>query len=645
MKLNNIIILIIAQISILICLPIFRRFLLFADDGSTNLKKIYSSLVSSLLIILSFVVFILTIYYLNSTGNTDLTEQFTLFSISSYNFTLGLQLSKIQIFLYVSIITAVALVNFYLSWNQEKWTVNQVDRMSIYSAVSILLILSPNFFQLLFLLIIVDLILIELLSTLEQKNLKTMNVSIAIGDILIIISSILLFRRSRSFDFDIILSDIQYKFFIYKPYFIILSCIFLLGIIARSSLFPFHSWLPNVCSKESAWKFNTIMINITLGVSLIFITPISQLLIVVPNYFVWYGILFSILATIIGILITKDLDKKILLFTSSLGFIIISLGIGNLASVFQILLMLPFVFLGFMIFSTKTPIDTELIDSEQKGKTIIKSIVNFLLFTVVGITIISVIPFSSNLLNIGYLFTTTVIDSSLAVYVLAIISLLGIFLIYIQTSRKYFEQKSFRILKLSELIPLILIVIILSLNSILYPIFNLLNPFSLPVDFALESLSVALIPIFVGWFVILISYILIELFAKKLSTNLSKISEKIQETLRKIYYFEFIVKPLDWIGANILIPSIIWFYEYCIRDFFYKVVLLAIANFFVFLAQISRDFIKEIAIPQTVNLFKKSSLFIRRLEKAKLRTQILYILLSLGILLALVIILYTGGVI
>ncbi len=198
MKLNNIIILIIAQISILICLPIFRRFLLFADDGSTNLKKIYSSLVSSLLIILSFVVFIVTIYYLNSTGNTDLTEQFTLFSISSYNFTLGLQLSKIQIFLYVSIITAVALVNFYLSWNQEKWTVNQVDRMSIYSAVSILLVLSPNFFQLLFFLILIDLILIELLSTLEQKNLKTMNVSIAIGDILIMISSILLFRRSRS---------------------------------------------------------------------------------------------------------------------------------------------------------------------------------------------------------------------------------------------------------------------------------------------------------------------------------------------------------------------------------------------------------------------------------------------------------------
>ncbi len=645
MKLNNIIILLIAQILVSISLPLFRRFLLFVDNESINLKRLYSSLVSSILIVISFIVLALTITHLNTTGNPELSEQFTLFSISSFNFSVGLQLSQIQILLYASFLTALALINFYLSWNKEIWTINQVDRIAIYSAVLILVILSPNFFQLLFFLILLDLILIELLSSFEQRNLKTMNGSIVFGDLLILVSSILLFRRSHSFDFDTILSDIQFKFFIYKPYFIILCCLFLLGIIARSSLFPFHSWLSKVSSEESVWKFNIIMINIVVGISFIFISPISKLLIVVPNYFVWYGVLFSVIATIVGILTTKDKDKQILIFTASIGLLLILLGVGNLASAFQILLLMPVAFLGLMIISSKSTTDDEIPSSEHKGKIIIKLTIDILIFTIVGITIISVIPFSSNLLNIGYLFTTTIINSSIAVYVIVIVSLLGIYLIYMQFSRRYFEQSLHRILRISEIIPLTLIVVFLSLNCILYPIFDLLNPFSLPVDFVQESLPIALIPIFIGWFVILVSYIVIELFIKKVSKSLDQFSEKIQEPLQRIYNLEFIITPIYWIRDKVLTPSIIWFYEYCIRDFFYKIIILGIARFFVLVSKSIRDYIKNVAAPQTINFFKKCSLFVRSLEKAKLRTQLLFIILGLGILLALVIGLYAGGAI
>jgi hypothetical protein len=410
-------------------------------------------------------------------------------------------------------------------------------------------------------------------------------------------------------------------------------------------MFPFHSWLHDVCSKESGWKFNIIMINVLLGFSLVFISPISKLLIVIPNYFAWYGVIFSLVATLIGVLTTKDLDKQIMIFTSTLGLLLICLGSGNIASAFQILLMIPFAFLGLMIFSVKLPSNNEISSSENKAKTVIKLVLDTLIFSIVGISIIAVIPFSSSLLNIGYLFTTTSIDSSLVVYVLAIISLLGIFLIYVQISRKYYEQKLYKTQKLSQLIPLSLIIVILSLNSILYPIFNILNPYSLPVDFANESLSIALIPIFVGWFVILLLYITSELLVKKISTKLSKFSDSIQNTLRDIYLFEFIIRPLDWLRVNAIIPFAILFYEYFIRDFIYKLVILSIARFFVFLAKTTRDFIKDIAIPQTINLFKTSSNFIRSLENAKLKTQLLYIILSLGILIAVVIILYAGGMI
>ena len=647
---NNIIVLLIAQVSILIGLPIFRRLLVFSENDKIRVRKIYSSIVSLSLAGFSSIIFALTIHFLNANDLSNLTEEITLFSISGYNFALGFQLTQIQVLLFVGITSAVALINFYLVWSQEKWTVDQVDRISIYSVISILVILSPNFFQLLFFLIVADLVLIELLYSLnqeesKQRNLKIMTASFGVGDFLICIAFIFLFRRSKSFDFDIILSDIQYKFFIFKPYFIVLCCLFLLGILAKSSLFPFHSWLPNICSKESTWKFSPIMINIILGISLIFISPIYNLLVVVPDYYAWYGIIFSVIATLFAIFLTKDFEKQILVFTSSVGLFLISIGSGNLSSAFQFLMMLPFAFLGLVILSSKS-INIHLDPpTDQRSKKIIRSIANIIFVTIVIISIISVIPFSSNLLTLGYLFTSNIINPSLLVYILYISLILGITLICIQISWKYFKQNLFKKLKFSELFPLIMILVFLSANSVLYPFFNILNPFSLPFNFSQESLSIALIPIFVGWFVILVSYIVIELFAKKFSISLNKFSTKIQERLIKIYYFEFIFSPINWVNVQIIIPSAIWFYVNVIRDFVYKVIIVSIFKFFFYLANLVKDFVNNIAVPRTVNFFKRSSQFIQSLESAKLKTQLLYIILGLGIMLAITIVLYAGGII
>ena len=647
---NNITVLLIAQVSILIGLPIFRRLLVFSDNDKIRVRKIYSSIVSLSLAGFSIIIFALTIHYLNANAFSNLTEEITLFSISGYNFALGFQLTQIRVLLFVGITSAVALINFYLVWSQEKWTIDQVDRISIYSVISILIILSPNFFQLLFFIIVADLVLIELLYSLnqeesKQKNLKIMTASFGVGDFLICTAFILLIRRSKSFDFDTILSDIQYKFFIFKPYFIVLCCLFLLGILAKSSLFPFHSWLPNICSKESTWKFNPIMINIVLGISLIFISPIYKLLVSVPNYYAWYGIIFSVIATLFAIFLVKEFEKQILVFSSSIGLLLISIGSGNLSSAFQLLMMLPFAFLGLVILSSKSikiHIDSP---TDQRSKKILRSIANILIVTIIMVSIISVIPFSSNLLTLGYLFTSNIVDLSLLVYILSIGSILGITLICIQISWKYFKQNLFKKLKFSELFPLIMILVFLSANSVLYPSFNILNPFSLPLNFSQENLSIALIPIFVGWFVILASYIVIESFAEKVSIFLNKFSTKIQEKLRKIYYFEFIFSPINWVNVKIVIPSSVWFYENVIRDFIYKVIIVSIFKFFFYLANLVKNFVNNVAVPRTVNFFKRSSQFIQSLENAKLKTQLLYIILGLGIMFAITIALYAGGII
>ena len=157
------------------------------------------------------------------------------------------------------------------------------------------------------------------------------------------------------------------------------------------------------------------------------------------------------------------------------------------------------------------------------------------------------------------------------------------------------------------------------------------------------KLFISLIPIFVGWFVILVSYIIIELFAEKFLIYLNKFSTKIQEQLSKIYYFEFIFSPINWVIVQIIIPSALWFYVNVIRGFIYKVIIVSIFKFFFYLANLVKDFVTNVAVPRTVNFFKRSSQFIQSLESAKLKTQLLYIILGLGIMFAITIILYAGG--
>ncbi len=387
------------------------------------------------------------------------------------------------------------------------------------------------------------------------------------------------------------------------------------------------------------------MISVILGISLIFISPLYNLLVVVPNYYAWYGIIFSVIATLFAIFLAKEFEKQILVFTSSIGLLLISIGIGNLSSAFQFLMMLPFAYLGLVILSSKS-ININLDPpTDTRSKKLIRSIANIFFVSIIMISIISVIPFNGNLLTLGYLFTSNIIDLSLLVYTLTIILILSITLICIQISWKYFKQNLFKKLKFSELFPLIMILVFLSANSILYPLFNILNPFSLPLNFSQENLSTALIPIFVGWFVILVSYIIIESFTEKFSIFLKKFSTKIQEKLRKIYYFEFIFSPINWVDVQIIIPSAVWFYENVIRDIIYKVIIVGIYKFFFYLANLVKDFVNNVAVPRTVNFFKRISRFIQSLENAKLKTQLLYIILGLGIMFAITIVLYAGGII
>ena len=624
-------------------------------------RKTYSMITSLFFFGFAIGVFsaFLTGFYTSSIINIKETIPIILFY--SYSFELGLQLTLTQSIIYLSSMFAIAIVNCYLAWKKTYWNEKYISLLTVLGILLIFLVLSSNFFQLLLFILLSDSILILLTKNLILKSkkrfpdsLKKMTASYFVGNILLFVSSIIISRLARSLDFKVIINNISENPSIYEPFSQLIVCLFLVGIIFKNSYIPFHMWFKEICSSNEDGIFMTLSVSFVVTLSMIFITPLDKLLLWQGStFYIWYGLILTLVCVVFAIFLRKNLESSIFIFTINSGLLVFLLGLKQLGIAFHLLIIMFVLTLGLVpfMFSKETQETTEIQNTEKFNVSL--TIVRFSIFVVLTATLLGVSPLNSTFLLLVQTLRIAYSWSNIIFFILSLVIFYGIFGFIYLIYKKQLKLAVQYQLKWLEIIFSLVVVIFISLGSTLYSTFSLLNPYPFTLvnpitilpysDF--DFIWMSLVAVLVGCFLILISFIIFNKFLPNISLKISKISTKTENIFRSIYSFDFVFLPIGLFWNKIIIPSAKWFNRIIIQKFLIEIILFNSWKFIVYFTKLVSRTIKNILIPQIIRLFKFLSNSIQKLEIAKIKTQIQIVLLSLSLLLMVVIILYSGGVI
>ncbi|MHA1199690.1 MAG: hypothetical protein ACTSQF_10220 [Candidatus Heimdallarchaeaceae archaeon] len=650
---NDLILMILIQCVLLLLMSLVGFVMMMFFKESAIRKKVFSILTSLFLFglaIANFSIFISS-YFLSST--IQIRDSVPLMSFFTYSFELGLQLTLSQSIIYLTAMFVLAMSNSYLSWKKPYWKEKHTSKLALYGSSIILLTLSPNLFQILLFVLISDLILLNIVKSLILKSkkkipdaMKKMIASLILGNALLLTASVLLAKLAKSLDFQIIVNDIMTNTSTYTSAVPLLTSLILLGIIFKNSLVPFHTWFKEISISNEDSIFIFLSSHFTITLFIIFITPFAQLILIQGcTLYIWYGLILALMGVVFSLFLRRELEISILIYTIISGMILFVLGLAELSIAFQILIILPVISIGLVPYL----FNTNLIDEEEKQKTkkfnIGLSIIRFTGIVALIAVFLGVVPLNSSFL---ILVQTLYMDPSIfniGFFILSLLLFYGIFGLMVLIYKK--QVKSALITQFSkvEIIYTTLIVIFLSLNSTLYPLYNLLNPFDFHPIIELNVLWIPMVAVFVGCFVILLAFIIIKKYFSDFSLKVSQISIKIENSLRAVYSFDSIFAPIGILWIKAIIPFSIWFKKVIIQKFLVESILLRIWKLIAFTSKWIGRTIKNTIVPRIVQAFKLASEYIRRLELEKLRTQIQLVLVSLSFLLIIILILYSGGII
>jgi len=645
---NNIVLLLLIQICLLVLLPMLRRIIKLRFDDNDKSKRISFGIFS--FINIAFPLSILGIF-LNSyfrEVSDKIVSTFILFYTNKYSIEIGFRISIVQILIYFTLSVLTSIVcNYFGSSKTSKSKI--VDKFSIFSLVLFLFIFSPNFFQLLLFMFVVDILFLDFLSTssveesTEKKTFIQSFLSIITGNLLILISSALLIRRANSFDFNTVSKAIQYHLFIYKPYFQILLVILLLGIFAKISLIPFHTWIKNNSESRDQRILLIFFVYVPISLLILLGTPFLLLLPVIQNFIMWYGICIAVTTAFFAIFLRRKLESILLLFISSIGLILYSLGIGYYSVGFHLVLVSPLLFSNLAIFKlTKKGYEEEVIVSFEKKKKAKR--IFLLIFVILSIiTLIGVVPLNSIILSLTFPVTLSNLAIEIILLIFGIVSLIFVFVSILDLLfTNWIKDSSIEINKGVITSTSVLTTIIL-LVSILFPYFAVITPISHSIDLQPNSFILTALPLGICYLIVIVVYILTKKYSSLFYQRLLTFSEKMSSILHKIYSFEFIFTPMIYVTKKVIVPSSVWFYEKVLLWFILGVVIRNSIQFLKFCFLKIRIFILDYLIPWTKELFTKISHFSRKFEDASQRTQFQIAFSFLLILLLIVVVLFVGG--
>ncbi len=645
---NNIVLLLSIQICLLLILPLLRRIIKLRFDGSNKLKRYGFGFFS--FINIAFPISILGLF-LNSYFREiadRIVSSFILFSTEKYVIEIGFRISIIQVLIYLTLSILIAIVSNYFGSSQTSKS-NLVDKFSIFSLGLFLFIFSPNFFQLLLFMFVIDVFFLDFLSTstikksTEKKPFINSFLSILTGNLLILISSALLIKKAHSFDFKVISNAIQYHLFIYKPYFQILLVLLLIGVFAKMSLFPFHTWIKNNTEIRDQRIILVFFVYVPSSLLILFGTPFLSLLLVIQKFIMWYGICIALLAGFFAVYLRKQLEYILLLFISCIGLILYSIGVGYYSVGFHLLLVSPILFSILTIVKlTKKGEEEEVIVSFEEKKRAKRAFL--FIFSIISIsTLVGVAPHNSVIVSLTYPVTHSNLAVKIILLSFGILSLVLVFTSIVPFMLfNWMKEDSVEIDK-GVITSTSILTFFLLLASILFPYFGIITPISQSVDFLPNSFMLTALPLGICYLLVILVYVLSKRYFSEFNQKLLVFNEKMSQPLRKIYGFEFIFTPLIYLTKKFIIPSSIWFYEKVILWLIIGVIVGKLIQFIKFCAIKIRVFILDYLIPWIQAVFTKISHFSRRFEDASQRTQLQIVFSFLLILLLIVVGLFAGG--
>ena len=645
---NNIVVLLSIQVCILLLFPLIRRIIKRFFKGDNSLKRASFGFFSFINIVfpISILGLFLNSYFREISDR--IVSSFLLFETNKYSIEIGYRISIIQILIYFTLCILAAVINNYFGHSKISKS-ELVDKFSIFSMVMILFIFSPNFFQLILFMFAIDMLFLDFLSTSSIENSSEKKpfihsfLSIITGNLLILISSALLIRKVHSFDFNAISSAIQYRLFIFNPYFQALIVLFLLGIFAKVSLFPFHTWIRNNIEIRDKRIILVFLIYVPTSLFMLIGTPILSLLPVVQNFVIWYGICIALTAAFFAIFLRKQLESLLLLFISSIGLILYSIGVEYYSVGLNLILITPVLFSNLVIIKlTKKGHEEEVVISFEERKKVKRVFLH--IFAILSVlTLIGVGPLNSLILSLTYPLTLSNLIVKVFLLLFGIVSLIFIFISVLDlVSINWLKEESVEINK-GVITSTSVLTFFLMLASILFPYFEILSPIPLTIDFLPNSYLLTVLPLGICYLIVLLVYLLIKKYFSEFHQKLQVFNEKISIYLRQIFTFEFIFTPLIYVTKKFIIPSSRWLYEKIILLFIFEMVVENSIRFLKFCIQKLKTFILDYLIPWIKKLYTNLSHFSRRFEDASQRTQLYVAFSFLFILLVIVVSLFVGG--
>ena len=312
--------------------------------SSNFLNKIYSGVISSLLVFISFIISLIVLYDVYTIENYILYNNFyNWISIDGLNISIGYLIDKfssvmLSVVLLISFVVHIYSIGYM---KEEKDFKRFFSYIALFTFSMILLVMSNNLIQLFIGWEGVGLSSYLLIGFFYKKdsaikaNLKAFLIN-RIGDMFFIIGIVMIYALFDSFDYKIIFSNVNYTNFenldtFFSLDYIDFACLFLfIGAMAKSAQIPLHVWLPD--SMEGPTPISALIHAATMVTAGIFmvarLSPLYELANITTNFILVTGASTALLIGLIAIF-ENDIKKIIAYSTiSQLGYMVSALGIS-----------------------------------------------------------------------------------------------------------------------------------------------------------------------------------------------------------------------------------------------------------------------------------------------------------------------------
>ncbi len=640
MNLINMLLLI--QMGILFAFPFLRRLI----GGSAQDQKQHINFFSLINIFVSVIVLAMVLYY-----DSNYETSIDLFNIDGLSFSFGFSVSILRTIFYSVLIICLTIYLNYLTAEKHDLSKSTLDRLAYFAMLIIPFVFSPNFFQLIVVWFILDFLYLEYLYSLSKDSIsenrlgfKQMLFSLIIANTLIMTSFILLIKRTSSFNYNMIVNDIQLKFFINNQYFLLLNVLFFVGVIAKISLFPFHTWFRNVNRDNLSWNIPIVSFYIFANLFTFLNTPYFNLLPILADIFAWVGIIVAIISITIAVFTYNKSSLIVLILSSLIAYILFTFGSGSYAIGFHTMISILIVVTAVPIIITNRSKEEPTDELETIKPQLFTKIIFFLTSAIIFLGLIGVPPLSSSVLSIIIVYVSQPNSLSLALFIIGFLFLLllgivSIKLVYDLWSKRA-ERKSIRSTILVTILALTLI-----LTVTIYPYFQIINLYETPIVIENQILLLSALPLGISFLIAIVVFVLLKTVFIELDDSMGPYLLEIERIYQKIYYYDFLYSPLELLYLKTLLPSIKWFYQYIIKAFLVGIIFTGLTSITTFIWKKMKNFIVKVAIPKIESFFIVLSRTIRKFESASEKSQLIYVFFSIIILLLLTFFLFIGGVI